>query len=176
MTAQRGDLIQYEGCYYLIGYGDYPLESHVDAIDWAQSDFFATAGKGELQFSLRTDCWRGYVAIWQVLDGQLFLKDVRAPSLLKSYREALFTRYQPHQLIPADWFSGQIVLIGLFDSEENLISQSPPNLTNLHALNDDAETEDWEPGARLLTVWDLEIKHGDVMSTLQSDRSEYISY
>jgi hypothetical protein len=54
-----------------------------------------------------TACWRGYVAIWDIKDGVLYLKDIQAWTQQGEVGlEALFPGTKGP--VPATWFSGQL--------------------------------------------------------------------
>jgi hypothetical protein len=56
-----------------------------------------------------TACWRGYLGVWEIKNGMLYLKDLQAwVDGRKVGLEAVFPGKQPP--IPATWFSGTLTV------------------------------------------------------------------
>jgi hypothetical protein len=93
MTTQMFDKIKYEGTEYNLA--STPLEG-----------YFAESGKERPKFTgFRTDCFRGYVARWEVEDGKLYLSGMD----MKSQTDATFASlFPPGEKVFASWVSGEL--------------------------------------------------------------------
>lgn len=102
-TAQTADQIQIDGEEHLLHTN--PLASYLQERDWKppQDAVRSTAN------------WRGYVAHWQISDGQLVLKDVTVRIAGSESREVvaksiLSTLFPASQRVVARWYSGALVV------------------------------------------------------------------
>lgn len=136
MTAQITDIIQYRNKYYSISDHEYILEQYLDSKGYTRQFFVENDGF----ILINSACRRGYVAIWEIRDSKLFLADVRAPGLLHSFKNMIFQDTKINEIIHADWYSGSILLSGLYDSKDAFIDMPPPNITNVIAINHNAES------------------------------------
>lgn len=100
MTVQCPDYLLHRGrTLYLHAC---PLASYLDRLPRRMRPEFA---------EISTACWRGYVALWEIEDGMLWLRDVRAKLLVDGTAvDANLGNFLPHRkgAIAATWFSGEM--------------------------------------------------------------------
>lgn len=175
MTTQQGDYIEFNGEYYLLGDYCFPLEGYLEAAGIKDMTATISDWKGTLEYSFQTDCRRGYIALWSVQNGTLYLRDVRSPSLLESYKPAVFTGSSSD--IAATWFSGSLLLVGCFDDNNQIINQTPPDISNVSPMRFDAKGELYdgedERETHLMTAWEMNIQEGNVKSITELNKQPY---
>jgi len=107
-TVQKPDKIIYKGKEYELGYS-YPLKDYFEKYP----DKRPKGGNGS------TNLWRGYVATFEIIDNQLYLKDIIIKvSTFINKKEGYDTKWVsvlnevfPNQkLIKIDWFTGLLLL------------------------------------------------------------------
>ena len=107
-TVQKPDRIIYNGKEYELGYS-YPLESY----------FKKYPDKRPKRGGISTNLWRGYVAKFEIIKNQLFLKDIEIQvSTFINKREGYETKWEsvlnevfPNQkLVKMDWITGLLLL------------------------------------------------------------------
>lgn len=102
-TAQAPDRITFDGEEHSLH--NNPLWPHLDRIEWTLPEEAVT----------NSALWRGYVAYWEIADGELRLLDAKiftgdfGPRMKeRSILRKLFRRSRPPIL--ADWYSGALVV------------------------------------------------------------------
>jgi len=176
MTSQLCDFIKFQDNYYILGENEYPIKSYLESIGFDTADFVSyPANLDGFVVSTYSNCWRGYVAIWLIENGQLYLSDIRDPSLLKTYKQKIFGKHKKDTLTPATWYSGSLLLVGLFDADDQFISQMPPDITNVIPLNHMADAEILEEygEAVLMSCQRLNIHNGEVTQVRLEDKVVY---
>lgn len=94
MTIQIKDTIIIEGVKYYLYVN--PLDSY-----WNKKN-----PKPQVRLT-KTSCWRGYVAIWEIIDNCLYLIDIVFYASLEDLgMDNLFPNYRGR--VRADWFIGEL--------------------------------------------------------------------
>lgn len=165
MTKQIDDLIRYMGNEYIID--DYPLEPYFDIEGPPRPDFLLSQSHGTTTLVINSACRRGYVAMWEIVDGMLYLIDLRSSSMLVSHLHLVFPAIAEKRVF-ADWFSGMIKLSGLFDSEGRQTKLFPPELDNIFEINSRANLEEYfdtDTQSSFIDVTHLEIRGGRLIDS-----------
>jgi len=109
-TAQQGDILLIDGKKYSI---------HTNPLEGFLVKNPERRPHGSVMSSAN---WRGYIATWEIRDGQLLLKDVEVlvgkdqssrleyPGSSYGYRSVLSEVFPERSAIVADWFSGHIIV------------------------------------------------------------------
>jgi hypothetical protein len=104
-TWQSPDILIYEGVVYQL---DTPLPNGELPLDALKGMPPLSPRPGVL---VSTACWRGYVAIWEVHEGVLYLKGLNAwVGDTKANLRTLFPDRYKEGKVKADWFTGGLVL------------------------------------------------------------------
>lgn len=172
MTKQIDDLIRYMGNEYVID--EYPLESYFDRKGIPKPDFSLSQSQGVSTLVINSACRRGYVAMWEIIDEMLYLTDIRSSSLLSSYKHIVFpdTNEKP---VFADWFSGMIMLAGLFDSEGRQRKLFPPRLQNIVEINASSNLDEYfedDSNFNLIDRAHLEFRNGTLVNSFETIKFE----
>lgn len=54
-----------------------------------------------------------------------------APTMLESLMSRVFQGLNKNELIHANWYSGKLLIIGLYDQRGRLIGRNPPDISRL---------------------------------------------
>ena len=95
MTAQRAERLHYQG--EEVAMYTHPL-----------SDYFALSETDPPFVWTSTDCWRGYIGTWEIIDHRLYLVELRGS--LKDGSEASIATIFPDfpDRVFAHWYSGTV--------------------------------------------------------------------
>jgi len=123
-TSQIPDRVEYNGTDFNLGRSPffdsetYPLEKYFEQNDTLKKNVF-----WEYRGAVSSNCWRGYVAQWQIKDDKLFLLDFSFyPSVKEDKKGDLFAqKKQPKNILSllnkdwkspvfAEWFNGEMIL------------------------------------------------------------------
>lgn len=104
VTAQYPDKIIYEGTAYDLNSN--PLEPYFDKHPEKKPPMSSTA------------LWRGYVAYFEIIDGELFVTDMKRPvgyededgSYKQKWISIYHTIFPPLEKVKIDWYSGILIL------------------------------------------------------------------
>ncbi|RED91915.1 hypothetical protein [Marinoscillum furvescens] len=103
-TAQRPDIIIYKGKKLEIFTN--PLESY-----FKESGSLVNLVKDGC---MSTACWRGYVGVWKIVSGELYLIELRSccykKDKIKGDLSLIFGDKYVNGKVHADWFSGELVI------------------------------------------------------------------
>ncbi len=128
-TIQRSDIILYNGIVYQLRT---PTPNRTLPLDTLWKDQKTKPRLYSIPGGMSSNCWRGYVAIWEIADDTLFLKgidawqvehekariplqeggirvDPSAGSVKSDLRKLFPKRFKEHR-VKADWFSGNLTL------------------------------------------------------------------
>jgi hypothetical protein len=93
-TKQAGDLLIFNNDTIIIY--QYPLDKFYNKGDFYNPGFFA---------DLSTTCYRGYIAVWTIVDNKLYLKDIYDCNRDKKINIEIIGKQKDNQnLIFADWY------------------------------------------------------------------------
>jgi hypothetical protein len=107
-TEQSPDVVIHDGVIYKLHErpnGKFPME-----ILWADRESRPNLSQGP-HGMMSTACWRGYIAIWEIEGGVLYLKGLDAwQGDQKADLKALFPERFQDGKVKADWFTGTLAL------------------------------------------------------------------
>jgi hypothetical protein len=115
-TVQRPDIVIQEGVVYRLPErgNTFPLEAL-----WADTTSRPKLTEGP-NGMMSTACWRGYIAIWEIEDGVLYLKGLDAwLGDKKADLKTLFPKRYKNGKVKADWFTGALNLSTSFGLVED---------------------------------------------------------
>lgn len=171
MTSQVSDIISIDGDYYSVGQDEFILEPYLDSQNIAMDK---VGHNDDLLLVIDSSCWRGYVAIWQIRDNKIFLEDVRTPNMLESLMTRVFQGSTKNELIHANWYSGKLLIVGLYDDKGRMIGQNPPDISNVRPINHSADIDvlaelDEENNALFGTSFVILVKNGNITDITRLD-------
>ena len=114
-TEQLPDLLIHEGKIYELrddsGSAIYPLANYYQGKNKEMPKFSQSSTSPGGVADISTACHRGYVAIWEIEDKQLFLKGIRGFIVdEKVDMRKMFSKDIQKNRVPAFWYSGRIRL------------------------------------------------------------------
>lgn len=112
-TEQIADKVVYQGKVHELraptGAAIYPLEIYYKGRKEKRPQFRQSPAAPEGPVLLGTNCWRGYVATWEIEGKQFFLKEIRGfVGAQKADAGKLLNRKAENGRISASWYSGKV--------------------------------------------------------------------
>lgn len=171
MTSQVGDIISIDGDYYSVGQDEFILQPYLDSQNIAMDK---VSHNDDLLFVIDSSCWRGYIAIWQIRDNKIFLEDVRTPNMLESLMSRVFQGLTKNEYIHANWYSGKLLIVGLYDEKGRMIGQKPPDISNVRPINHSSDIDvfaelEEENNVKVGTSFVIIVKNGNIIDISRLD-------